>query len=208
MMQHAAAIDDAVGSAFAIESQKISMEFEEAPFEDVLDFVRITTEINVVVDPVIYQDRSREEFLVTLHVRDLTVRQALELVLELNRLTWSVKNGVMVITPLEARTLRFSPRVYDIRDLLFEVRDFPGPDISLTSPGDDGNLGAIFGDPPAIDELEPDMIVDILRENTGVGSWDQTDTGIQHAAGLLVVRQSSEVHREVHKMLNLLRSHK
>lgn len=193
-----------------LETYQLTMDFQEAPFEEVIEYLRLATNVNIVLDPAVTRERAPEEMRVTLKVRDLPAINALKLLLDINKLDYILENNVLLVTTTDVRQRKPYARLYDIRDLLFEVRDFPGPDISLNSGDGEGGVGAIFGDDSGggDDLTQPDVIVDILRENTGVGTWDDGTTSIQSVSGLLVVRQSEEVHREVERMLNLLRAYK
>lgn len=193
-----------------LETYLITMDFQEAPFEDVIEYIRQTTAINMVIDPGIYQERTPDEMKVSLKVSKLPVLNALKLLLEVNRLDYVFKNGVFLITLAGARQQQTYSQTYDIRDLMFEIRDFPGPDISLSSPDEQGGIGAVFGDEPSPgdDLTQPDVIQDILRENTGIGTWDAESVGMRVVGGILVVRQSEEVHQEIERMLNMLRTYK
>lgn len=193
-----------------LETYQLTMDFQEAPFEEVIEYLRLATSANIVIDPGVYRDSDPREMRVTLKVKNLAAMNALKLVLDLNKLEWIMKNGVLLVTTKEARQLKPYTMVYDIRDLMFEIKDFPGPDISLQAPGSDGGIGAIFedSDSGSDDLTQPEVIVEILQENTGIGTWDDGSTGIQVAGGLLVVRQSEEVHREVERLLNMLRAYK
>lgn len=193
-----------------LETTRLTMDFEGAPLEDVIEYVRQATSVNLVVDPEVLRERSPEELRVSLKVRDLPARNVLSLVLDMSRLAWDVQNGVLLVTTEDRRILRPYSHVYDIRDLMFDVKDFPGPDISLSQGDSEGGVGAIFGeDPDGGDDLtQPDVIMDLLRENCGSGTWEDDTTGMKVVGGLLVVRQTAEVHREVDRMLDLLRSYK
>ena len=191
-----------------LETTLLTMDFEQAPFEDVVEYIRQATSINVVVDPAVYRERSEEELRVGLQVRDLPAKNALQLILDTAHLSWDIDSGVLLVTTDEKKLAKPYSLVYDIRDLMFDVKDFPGPDIDLAS-GEE-SLGAVFGeDSGGGDDLtQPDVIMELVQENCGAGTWEDGSTGIQVAGGLLVVRQTEEVHLEVANMLDMLRSYK
>jgi hypothetical protein len=74
---------------------------------------------------------------------------------------------------------------------------------NATSPGMTGITVTMIDDPkpPLIPE---DVLVQLIKENTGGRSWDNDKTAISVANGMLVVSQSPSVHREIQRLLGLL----
>ncbi|MBI4612433.1 MAG: hypothetical protein HY720_02380 [Planctomycetes bacterium] len=196
---------------YALETTEITLDVVETPIEDVFDYLRQAAGINIVLDPSVLQDVDPARRRCTISLRRLPAIQALRLLLDLHGLSAAVKNGVLFIAAKDSLDPVTYTRSYDIRDILFEIRDFPGPDISLADANAQGNnLGAVIFEPPP-DRQPPvtgDEIVDIVRENTSPESWIEGKTALSIVSGHLVVRQTREVHREVQKLLAMLRAHK
>lgn len=194
-----------------LRQRRISLDFTDAPLADVLQFMRQVLSINILVDPNIYQDRSPEELKVTMSVKDLRADNALNLLLSFNNLVKTYRNGVMLITTKDRHTEDVFLVVYDVRDMMFTVRDFKGPNISLTSSGGGSTgPGAVFdmGDDESSNALSnPDTILEIVQNNAVASSWEENDKcTISIINGLLVVNQTRSGHYEVLRLLNMLRS--
>jgi HSP20 family molecular chaperone IbpA len=195
-----------------LNNQKITLDFKDVSLEDALGFVRDFAGINIHIDSEVHTVLSEDQLVVNIKVRDLILKSALKLMLNSKDLTATYKDGVLLVIPKSKANKAVTTRVYDIRDLLLKIQDFPGPKVELTSGGGGGTplTGATF----AIDEepknvLSEDFIVEIVKSNTGDGAWDENENAsITLANGLLIVTQSKKVHSEVERLLNLLRQFK
>lgn len=195
-----------------LNTQKITLDFKDVSLEDALGFVRDYAGINIHIDQEVHTTLSEDQLIVNIKVKDLILKSALKLMLNTKDLTATYKDGVLLIIPKSKANKAVITRVYDVRDLLLKIQDFPGPHVELTAGGSGGTplTGATF----ALDEepknvISEDFIVEILKSNTGDGAWDENENAsITLANGLLIVTQSKKVHGEVDRMLNLLRQFK
>jgi hypothetical protein len=99
--------------------------------------------------------------------------------------------------------------VYEARDLMLGIKDFAGPRMELRPPGDHGLIGCVFllPDEPEV-LLGSEILLDLLKANTGGASWDDGSASISEVNGLLIVSQSKAVHEEIRTLLDLLRQYK
>ena len=194
-----------------LNNQKITVDFRQVGLEEALGFIRDFSGINIVVDPEVHSEISEEYLQITLKVKDLLLKSVLRLMLDTRGLTAIYKEGVLLIVPKGRAFTTVKTRIYDVRDMLFKIRDFRGPQVELTAPGSSNSPmpGATF-----ILEEEPestiteDFLVEMLQQNTGDGSWDENENAnIVLHNGLLIVTQTQKVHREVYKLLQLLRQY-
>jgi hypothetical protein len=134
--------------------QKISFDFVDTPFEDVMQFLRHLTNVAIIIDPRAIDKLERNT--VTLKVNEMKLEAALGWICRLVDLDYSIRNGAIFVTrgagPGASRTM---PRVYDLQDILFRPRDFPGlvfaenPSASPKAPGELGKLvSGLVGLPP------------------------------------------------------------
>lgn len=191
--------DDATEKARKkLRNMRISLEFNDVPLAEPIDYFRDMTGLNIVVD---MEVTSRGDLPVSIVVKNLTARSALSLLLRPLGLTWTWKEGVIFVTTKEKGHDLVSLRIYDVRDLLFPLRDFPGVELQLN----DTSVGTTFTD----DEDEAGEVLpleEILQAHTGGKSWDENSkASISLANGLLVVRQSAEVHLQIRRLLGKLR---
>jgi hypothetical protein len=100
--------------------------------------------------------------------------------------------------------------MYDVRDLLVKIQDFPGPKVELTSPtGTRADMGMVVtlgdGRPPMTEEF----ITEMVKNNTGDRTWEENpNASITLANGLLVVSQSRRVHEEIRVFLAKLQQYR
>lgn len=193
-----------------IATARIDVSFDETAFVEAVNFIKNRAGIGIVVDPRVLSDV--EDELITLSLRNASVKSVLDIMLDFLELRYTFRHGVIWITsPEEAFRGITVVRIYDVRDITMRIRDFPGTRIRLR--GNDGGGaggGPIFEDedPPA-EPIEVAELLDLIPQFTGGDSWETNpDATITQIMGLLVVRQSPEVHREVAQLLAQLRANK
>lgn len=186
-----------------------SLDFTDAEMTDVIDFISQLTAINFVIDQRVYRDLRPEDLKVTIAVKDVPIRTALRLILGLRGLTAEYRDGALLVMPKKSLEEEVYLKMYDVRDLMFRIQDFPGPEISLKST-EDASVSAAFEEAGTAKFEDPNFIVDIIKQNCGSDTWDRVEgTSIAMAAGgVLLVNQSKAVHKEIAKLINLLRMYK
>jgi len=210
----AAAQDESVGSQEAgkvrdrLASMKITLDFKDAKLEEVIAYFQEFSGLNFHLDAGVAKE-GQEPARVTLKVRDVTLKTALKLVLNPRDLVCVYREGVLLIAPKSRIASLTVTRVYDVRDLLFKLEDFPGPKLEL-----DPKKSGILIDCLAVDEpmqiIREDFLLDLIKTSTGDRSWDDASTTSIDLTktGLLVVSQSKSIHEEVRHLLDLLRQYK
>ncbi len=181
-----------------LKNQKVSLQFQETPLLEVIDTFRDLTDQNIFVDPLV---SSRGDFSVSLSLKSVSARSALSLLVQSVGIAWVWKEGVIFITTKEKAYREVKLQIYDVRDLLYPIQDFPGIDLQLNG----SSLGVTFSDDdPADPEVLP--LEEILETHTGGKSWaDNPKVSLSVTNGLLVVRQSKKVHGEIQQLLSKLR---
>lgn len=190
-------------------SMKTSLDFTDAEMTDVIDFVSQLTGINFVIDQRVYRDMRPEELKVTISVKDVPVRTALKLILGLRGLTAEYREGALLVMPKKSLEEEVYLKMYDVRDLMFRIQDFPAPEISLKS-GSEAEVSVAFSDEPPAKFTDPNFIVDVIKQNCGGDTWERVEGAsvAMAAGGVLLVTQSQAVHKEIAKLINLLRMYK
>ena len=188
-----------------LETLKVSVDFQDHKIGDALDYLREVTGLNLVLMP-----RAAEkagDFKVRLKARDLSVRSILKLVLANHGLTATWRDGAVLILPQEDLQDSVVIEMYDVRAQLFKLQDFPGPKMELVSPksGNGIQSGITILEAEKEPPVTPEFLVQIVKENTGGQSWDANkNASIQLTNGMLVVTQSTTVHREIKELLGKL----
>ena len=208
-----------------LQSKRLPASFADNTVEDVLEFIRTVTNINMDVDWESLQDIGIEpDTLVTLNLQPLPAKIVLDRVLEkvspdsFSRADWAVQDGILVVASDEALRKNTFIELYDIRDLLFQIPDYQDvPQLNLNSvlrQGQGGGGSGIFqqaqnsqgeGLTPA--ELLA-QITDIIQTNVDFDGWQDNggNTGrIQELNGNLIVTNTARNHKEISILLRKLR---
>jgi len=192
-------------------SMKITLDFQNAKLEDVISYFQEYSGLNFHLDAEVAKE-GQEQARVNIKLKDVSLKTALKLVLNPRDLGCVYRDGVLLITTKARLGGMTVTRVYDVRDLLFRIRDFAGPRVELTTPGGAGAAlaGASFTvEEEPKSEITEDFITELIRTNTGDKSWeDASATSVSLVNGLLVISQSKPVHEEIRHLLDLLRQFK
>jgi len=188
-------------------SMRITLDFRDAKLEEVISYFQEYSGLNFHLDAGVAKE-GQEPARVTLKVRDVTLKTALKLVLNPRDLACVYRDGILLVAPKSKMASFTVTRVYDVRDLLFKLEDFPGPKIDLDQKKS-GTLWELPVDEP-VQIIREDFLMDLIKTSTGDRSWDDsTITSIDLTkTGLLVVSQSKAIHEEVRRLLDLLRQYK
>jgi hypothetical protein len=192
-----------------LDSMRLDVDFRKQPLDDALDFLREFSGLNFHVDAEVREALSEDQLLVTLRVKDLKLKTILGHLLTPRRLTLIYRDGVLVVTTRDKTDLKVFPAIYDVRDLLIKIPDFPGPRVELVSndPGSDIRTGAVFTLEPPKQRIEDDFLVEMVQANTGGTSWeDNPNASLRLVNGMLIVSQSKRVHKEIGRFLYKLGS--
>lgn len=190
-------------------SMQISVDFDAATLPEVADYFREATGLNFHIDAKVPRPA---EIRITARLKQVRVVSALRLILAQHDLAAVLRDGIVVVTSRAEVERRVVTVVYDIRDLDFAIRDFPGPRIELEPSPAGGAAGPeikfIMLEGPAVPRSREEGLLELIRASTGGTSWDDNPHAkIQVAPnGLLIVTQSVTVHQEVERLLKLLRN--
>jgi type II secretory pathway component GspD/PulD (secretin) len=194
-----------------LNTMRVSVDFNGSTLEEAIGFLRDFTGLNILVDAEVYKSQSEEQLKVTLKVKDLLLKSVLKLVLSARELSAMYKEGVVLIVPKGKIDKAVTLQLYDVRDLLLKIQDFPGPKVELASP-QKGGIPLVSGtfileEPHTV--LTEEFITDMVKQNTGDKSWEENpNASMSLTNGVLVVSQSSRVHQEIKQFINLLRQFK
>ncbi|MEO8493816.1 MAG: hypothetical protein ABI614_02010 [Planctomycetota bacterium] len=114
----------------------VNVNFNNRPLKEVLDTLASLSGVNIYADP---QGLAAEGVTsdtpvnITL-TQDISLRSALNLILEPLRLSYVIQNEVLRITSEQLRDSNVHPRVYNVADLVIPIPNFiPGYNIGLPS---------------------------------------------------------------------------
>ncbi|NQT17789.1 MAG: hypothetical protein HQ582_33855 [Planctomycetes bacterium] len=163
--------------------------FIETPLLDVLDYLTHAHDVNIIVDQNGLDDAGvADDIPIDLDVAKIPLRSVLALILEPLELTWTIRDGVLLVTSEEEAEQELVAKVYNVADLIVyrDEKDELWEDY-------DTLIDAI------ITTLDPDT----WQNEGGLGSIEGATFG---AAKVLVVRQNYQVHQRVARLLEDLRA--
>jgi type II secretory pathway component GspD/PulD (secretin) len=179
---------------------KVTLDFKEAPIDSVIDYLREISDMNIFLD-----GKVREKNLtLSLKVSDISLRSVLALILKPQGCDVMFREGVlMVMTKEDVADRTVKMEIYDCRDILYPIQQFPGVDLDLDQ------AGKLIATPPPDDGDVQFPVEELIRAHTGGRSWEENPKcGVALNNGLLVVKNTPEVHKQVRRLLDLLRSRK
>lgn len=182
---------------------RVSVAFKETPFADAVDWIRKASGMNVMVSPVLHAQGIDGIRPLTMTLSNVSLRQVAELVARFSGSRFKLEDGILQFTtPKDARGKPYL-RIYAIGELTMKIRNFPGPDLNLRP------AGADFEDEAESDAdhawSDPQRIVDMIQRTCGEETWTDADVSISADENKLIVRQYAEVHREIARLVTMLR---
>ncbi len=102
--------------------QPVTLEFVETPLSDVVDFLRDSTRLNIVLDkPALEDEGLTSDTPVSIHVQSVALKYALKILLGRHRLTYLVKDDVLQVTSQLEAASELGRRVYPVHDLVIPL---------------------------------------------------------------------------------------
>ncbi len=192
-----------------LENTKISLDFNDTSLEEVIDFLHEVTNINFVLSKDVREKAKNGELKVDVKLSELQLKAALRLVLSMHDLTAVYRNGVVVIETKEERGSEVAMKMYDVKDLMMKIEDFPAPTMELKS-SDEEPMGITIGpDDGGHPFGTVEELVGIIRNATGGDTtWGKDGVSIDIQNGLLIVVHSPEIQKEVQQLILSLRQFK
>jgi len=183
--------------------QEITLDFQDTDLVDVIAFLQRITNVNFVIDPAVIAGGAVPP--VTLRVEAMKLRYVLDYVMRLTSLNYAMRDQAIYVSNAQGLRGDVYMKLYDVRDLLQGMTQFPGPDLDIPEPGGTGSrLLAPIADtePPQLDQF-----TDIIRRVVSPATWE-ADTGasIGEFQGSMVITQSSEIHKDVEELIRQLRN--
>ena len=190
-----------------IETLNVSVDFKKAPIDEVLEFLAKAGCLEFVLSKGVRDELADGRMKVDLKLNDLPVKSVLKLFSNLLDLSIVLTDGTLMVETTEERRKERKRVEIDVRDLLVEIPDFPGP-----SPFPEENAKEPPTDECAVLAEEsmrrrhPNKFVDLIASSTrSYAAWGQDGASISLKDGVLIVVNNSEVIEEVQELLSALR---
>ena len=188
----------------ALESTRLQeINFDATPLEDVVRQLRTITGANIAIDPGV----DASALTVTMKVDNLPAINALNLILENVGLTYTFRENVVYITNPGQQAGGVEFAIYNVSDILNKIRDFEGPELILKASGDTTAAPISFTASDGDEEtaLEPETLVDLVKQSTGGDTVWTEPTTIEYHAGQFLVNADRKTHAELQSVLENLR---
>jgi len=172
-------------------NKKISFDFVETPLQDVIAFISSLVDLTIVLDSKALQD---EPLNVTLRVNDMRLESALNWVLKLVGLRYTLKDEAIFVSKPEHIHDEPELRMYDVTDLTIDIKNFQGRQQALASDGGYSSTGSqqggyggesslaedFFSDEDEDEEeerLTGESLVEFIKKTIAPGTWAD-DAGV------------------------------
>lgn len=192
-----------------LETVKITLNFADTPFEDVIRYIHTVASINIVVDPKVIQNFEIDGTRVTLQVNSLKLQDALQILLSFHDLVYLFKDDVLFITSKDSDLAKGKaiPVLHDIRDLTGQIKDFAGPKIRLMSETGESTRGAQFEEQEEETQavLTGEKLTELIKGTIEPDSWEDEQYSVAETSGQLLVVHTEEVQNEIRTFLNDMR---
>lgn len=192
-----------------LNQQRLTFDFQDQSFEDVIAFLRQVTGVNIIVAPAVLAAQGGGG-TVTLRVKEMRFQDALDWILKITNLHYAVQDQALVINT-EPISGAASLRLYDVTDLITPVRNFPGVELAYTSTDAKGGGGLLGGGNTTEDERTgptPDEMVEFIKKNVTPDQWaPEKNIDVQQRSGsTLFVSHNAEGHKLVDQLLTNMRN--
>jgi tetratricopeptide (TPR) repeat protein len=133
-----------------------------------------------------------------------SVAEALDIIGAKTGVKWKIEHGIVKLVTEEKAGGKMFLRHYEVRDIVNGVPDKPGIDLKLGVPGEEEPLAEEEAEAkPTV--VDAGKLVDLIRANIAPESWDAGGANITEQRGVLLVRQTKQVHAKVAQLLKELR---
>ncbi len=180
---------------------RVSLDFKDAPLDSVIDYLREIADMNIFLD----QKVREKQLVMSIKVTEISMKSVLSLMLKPHGCDTMFKDGVLMVMTKEDIADRLTRmEIYDCRDILYPVQDFPGVDIQLSN----DQIGTVAFDGGG-NEGSEFPIEELIKAHTGGRSWEENPkAACSLQNGLLVIKNTPEVHKQVRRLLDMLRRNK
>lgn len=179
---------------------KVTLDFANAPLDSVVDYLREISGMNIFVDSKVRD----KQLVISIKVNEISLKSVFSLMLKPYGCGVLFREGVLQVMlqgDIDDKTMRME--IYDCRDILYPLQNFPGVDLDLSQ-----GAGVVVAAPPE-DPAGEMPIEEMVRAHTGGRSWEENPKAVvKMQNGLLVIKNTPAVHQQVRRLLDLLRANK
>ena len=177
-----------------------------APLEEVAAYLQNVSGLNFIISPKVKDELDEDETSVELNLPERTILSLLNIITEVREnLRWKIEDGVVKFVTNEEMVGGQILRMYEVRDLIRPVTDFPGSDFNISPSGGLPEIDEDLEEREAL-VITEDSLDTLVRDNVSPESWDADPANsLRISNGTMVVNQTPEVHDQIRKLLEDLR---
>jgi len=181
----------------------IELNFEETKLPDAIEWFHVNTGVNFLVEQSVLDNAG--DTTSSIKVPPQRTREALELVCENFKVAYVVRDGIIRVVAADAAKGDQYVEMYDVRDLVTKVANFPSSDFNLRPSEKGGEEEAPeSGDPITL--FDGDGLMTLIKNNIDPTTWEGGATIALQASGAMVVKQSRDTHNKIDRLLKDLRA--
>ncbi len=183
---------------------RVNVAFKDVKFQEAVDYVRRVAGFNVIVSPALQAKGVDGIAPITMTLTDVSLRQLAELIAQFTGTKFKYTDSILQFTTPEDARGKPVLRIIAIGDLTMKLHNFPGPDMDLRPskmefvPEPETDVENAWSD--------PQKVVEMIQRLCSPESWTDKDVSISADENKLIVKQYPEVHREIARLIGLLRA--
>jgi type II secretory pathway component GspD/PulD (secretin) len=186
-------------------AKTVNINYENTSLQEAIKFLAEYAEVNIIVLPKVFEEKTEDELSITLKADGITVASALDLITLTKGLSYRIEQGVVQIGTAAEGLGKMLLDLYDVKDLTVPIQSFPGEDINLVPSGGFG-----FGFEEEATEpqkaFEGDALAELIRSSVDPEVWDAGGDVAFREGGILIVKAPTATHRKIVELLNGLRA--
>jgi len=186
-----------------LDNTSIEHHFSTATLADWARHYQDATNVNFVIANSARELSEETTTLHDLHLSNMPVSKALNIISAQTGVKWHVKDGLVELVSAATPIGKAYLKPYLVKDIVQGVKGQPGPTLRLTAPGEEAGTTTDDED-PAPTVVGDDVLTKLIQENIAPESWTEGNT-INFESGVLMVRNTREVHQQIERLLTQLR---
>jgi type II secretory pathway component GspD/PulD (secretin) len=187
-------------------SARFGVDGDGAPLEEVAGYLQNVSGVNFVISPKVRDELDVDETSVLLDLPERSVLSLLNIITEVREnLSWKIEDGVVKFVTAEELLGGQVLRMYEVRDIIHPISDFPGREININPSGGVPEISEDFEEREGL-VLAEDALDTLIRDNVATDSWDaDVANSLSFSSGTMVVSQTPEVQEQIQALLDDLR---
>jgi general secretion pathway protein D len=184
--------------------REVSLQFNEQPLEECIHYLRGLADdgssaASIIMDPKAFGPGGVDsQTPITLKLSKTRLGLALRWILRMAKLDYAMKDGAIFISTPDRLKGELQQKIYDVRDLTFQIQSFPGPEVGVGGLGG-GNAGVVMN-LPTTEIVAAGTLEDMIKRVVRPSSWDG-EASITEKSGKLIVVHQPEVHNQIEQLL-------